>query len=226
MITFVTAFLCGDIAKHAPEDYRTWFQRLAETGVSIVLFLDPATQWTSFPSNVHVVSACVGDTWVGRNVPLDVCLPPDRGTKDTREYMIIQNTKSEFVLRASQTNPYGTEWFAWIDFGIGHVFRTPDATFDRIRSLVPPTTPCMRTAGIWRHIPDSVFEKVCWRYAGGFFLIHSSLVLKFHEEGIAAIQRNLPHFAWEVNIWADVEKHGMDLGWFPADHNDTIIQFT
>lgn len=226
MITFVTAFLCGETPKHAPESYRVWFQRLADTGVSIILFLDPKTEWTTFPSNVRVIPACLRDTWVGHNIPENALLPAQRGEKDTQEYMMIQNTKFEFVLRASQLNPYDTEWFAWIDFGIGHVFQTPETTFARIRSMVPPSSPCMRTAGIWGHIPESLFDAVCWRYAGGFFLIHSSLVAAVHEAVIAAIQRNLPRFAWEVNIWADVERHGMDLGWFAADHSDTIIPFT
>jgi hypothetical protein len=223
MITFVTAFLCGDTAKHTPESYRGWFDRLAGTGVPIVLFLDPKTEWTSFPSNVRVIPACLRDTWVGHNVPIDAVLPAKRGEKDTLEYMMIQNTKPEFVARASQLNPYGTEWFAWVDFGIGHVFKTPETTLDRIQHMVPPTTPCMRTAGIWNHVPDSTFDDVCWRYAGGFFLIHSSLVSRFHDAVIAAIQRKLPRIAWEVNVWAEVERSGMNLGWFSADHDDRII---
>lgn len=225
-ITYTTAFLCGDSAKHTPDAYRTWFQQLADTGVPIVLFLDPKTEWTSFPANIHVIPAALSDTWIGHNVPRDVCLPACRSPSDTREYMMIQNTKTEFVLRATNVNPYKTEWFAWIDFGIGHVFRSPETTFARIRDLVPPTTPCMRTAGIWQHIPESLFEAVCWRYAGGFFLVHSSVIPRVHASVMRSIQRSLPQLAWEVNVWADVERSGIDLGWFQADHNDSIIPFT
>ena len=225
-VTYVTAFLCGDSSKHTYHAYIAQFLQLANTGAPIVLFLDTRTGWVSFPSNVHIIDATLADTWIGQNVPKRVELPAIRSTTDTRECMMIMNAKPEFVLKASQLNPYSTEWFAWIDFGIGHVFKTPETTFSRILTIVPPSFPCMRTAGIWRHIPESIFDAVCWRYAGGFFLIHASLATEFDTVTKASIQRNLPRFAWEVNIWADVERNGFDLGWFQSDHNDSIIPFT
>jgi hypothetical protein len=226
MITFVTAFLCGSNPKRSIEVYRELFLRLAETGIPIVLFLDANTGWTSFPPNVRVVPASLADTWVGHNVPLDAQLPNMRSPPDTREYMMIQSAKSEFVVRATQVNPFHTEWFAWIDCGIGHVFRTPETTLEQLKTMAPPQTPCMRTAGIWRHTPESLFDAVCWRFAGGFFLVHATLADSFHEEVIKSIQRNLPRFAWEVNTWADVERNGMDLGWYPSDHGDSIVSAT
>jgi hypothetical protein len=223
MITFVTAFLCGDSPKHSYEVYLSQFLRLANTGVPIVLFLDKRTGWTTFPKNVTIVDAHLADTWVGQTVYTDVLLPVIRSIADTREYMMIQNSKTEFVFRASQINPWNTDWFAWIDFGIGHVFKDPKNTFERIRTLAPPEGPCIRAAGIWRHTPEEIFHGVCWRFAGGFFLIHGSLTANFHDAVKASILRNAPRFAWEVNIWADVERNGLDLGWFQSDHNDTII---
>jgi hypothetical protein len=223
MITFVTAFLCGDAPKHTYDVYLSQFLRLANTGAPILLFLDSRTGWTMFPENVKVIYAHLSDTWVGQNVSKDVSLPAIRSPADTLEYMMIQNSKTEFVFRASQINPWNTDWFAWIDFGIGHVFKDPENTFKRIRSLIPPENPCIRTAGIWNQRSENLFQGVCWRFAGGFFLIHKSLVSKFHEAVKMSIQRNKPQFAWEVNIWTDVEQSGMDLGWFLGSHDDTII---
>ncbi len=35
-----------------------------------------------------------------------------------------------------------------------------------------------------------------------------------------------PHrMAWEVNLWALLESEGVDMGWFVASHDDTIIPF-
>ena len=223
MITFVTAFIHRDGAKHTPNAYLAHFMRLANTGIPIVLFLDRISQWKSFPKNVKIIDISLSETWVGENVPDDVVLPVCRSSTDTREYMMIMNAKTEFVLRASQVNPFHTEWFAWIDFGIGHVFRDPDVTFERIRTFVPPTTPRVLVAGIWNHIPDSLFDRVCWRYAGGFFLAHVEYISKFNECVQSSILRNLPRFAWEVNMWADVERNGLPIQWFECDHNDTII---
>lgn len=39
-------------------------------------------------------------------------------------------------------------------------------------------------------------------------------------ETIAAEQ---PKFAWEVNLWALMETLGFDFGWYPCDHDDTIL---
>lgn len=223
MITVVTAFLCGDAPKHTYEVYLSQFQRLADTGVPIVLFLDDRTGWSSFPENVKVYHTRLADTWVGQTIPDDVHLPALRNPSDTREYMMIQNTKPEFVFRASQINPWKTEWFAWIDFGIGHVFKDPDTTFERIRTMVPPNVPCLRTAGIWSPSIRGGLDAIWWRFAGGFFLAHASKLPELHDTVKRVIQTNLPKFAWEVNIWGLVEREGVDFGWFLSDHNDTII---
>lgn len=221
MITYVTAFLVQPTSKHSVLEYKTHFDRLVETEIRIVLFLDRQLSW-SFPEHVHVIPVSMEDTWVGQYVPDAVDLPPVRSPTDTREYMMIQNAKTEFVWKASQLNPWKTQWFAWIDFGIGHVFRHQN-TYHRIQSLLPPIIPGIHTAGIWNWTPNNLFHGVCWRYAGGFFLIHESRIQEFHEAVQSSILRNLPKIAWEVNTWVDT---GLDLGWYQADHNDTIILFT
>ena len=222
MITYVTAFLLRPNSKHPVEEYKAHFERLAATNISLVLFLDRQLSWT-FPDNVHVLPISLEETWVAQNVPETVELPTFRSASDTREYLMIQNSKTEFVWRAFELNPWNTEWFAWIDFGIVHVFRQPGETLGRIRSLAPPKFPCIRTAGIWEGSYPSFFNRVCWRYAGGFFLIHQTYVEKFHEAVQTSIARILPQFTWEVNVWADLEDRGLELGWYQADHNDTII---
>lgn len=224
MITYVTAFLVRPTSKHSIFEYKSHFDRLVETEIPIVLFLDRQLSW-SFPEHVYVIPISLEDTWVWNHVPTSVELPPVRSPTDTREYMMIQNAKTEFVWKASQLNPWDTEWFAWIDFGIGHVFREPE-TYQRLRRLLPPSLPGIHTAGIWHWTPNNLFHNVCWRYAGGFFLIHESRIEKFHEAVQASILHHLPKFTWEVNIWADIEHRGVDLGWYQADHNDTIIPFT
>jgi hypothetical protein len=224
MITFVSSFIHGINSKRSYDTYKLHFDRLVATNIPIVLFLDIRSSWT-FPDNVHVIHISIEDTWVGKNVTEDVILPQVRSPEDTLEYMKIINSKTEFVLRASQLNIFQTEWFAWIDFGINHVFQNP-STLERIRNLTVPTFPCIKTAGIWNTIPENLFDRVCWRYAGGFFLAHSTFISQLHYQAISSIQRNLPNFAWEVNTWTDIERNGYDLGWFPSDHNDSIIPFT
>lgn len=223
-LTLVTAFLRLPLAKHNEETYRAQFEKLSSLGVPMVLFLDRRYDWT-FPDHIHVIPLSLEDTWVASVVPANPVLPLQRSPVDTREYMMVMTAKTEFVADAARRNPFGTDWFAWVDFGIGHVFKDPVTTFGRLASLRLPRTPCIRTAGIWTQlwVPQ---DQICWRFAGGFFLCHRSLAPVFDKAVRESILRRLPSFSWEVNTWADVEQTGLDLGWFAADHNDSIIPFT
>lgn len=224
MITFVTSFILGDNPKRSVDTYRAHFQLLASRGVPIVLFLDKTIAW-EFPSNVKVyrVDGC-NHTWIGHTVPDDAVLPSIRSPNDTLLYLKIQNSKLHRMLDAAHINPFQTEWFAWIDFGITHVFRTPSQTLDRLQAVQPPTTPCLRTAGIWTsERVANIWDRICWRFAGGFLLAHQSKLPELCSTFENIVQRHLPRFTWEVNYWALMESEGVDFGWFAADHTDSII---
>lgn len=222
MITYVSAYFQTKSAKRSADKYKSYFEQLASTKIPIVLFLDAGLKW-SFSSNVKILRVSKEDLWTYRNIPDNAELPSQRDFCDTLDYMRLMNAKSDLVYLASHLNPFRTEWFAWIDFGIVHVFKNPERTLERIARLTSPSYPCMKTAGIWNYTPDNVFERICWRFAGGFFLIHESLADKFHEGVCKIIKDKLPKFAWEVNLWAELEKTGFDFGWYSADHDDTII---
>jgi hypothetical protein len=223
-LTLVTAFLHLPLAKHDEATYKAQFTKMADLEVPIVLFLDRRYTWT-FPEHVRVIPFSLEEAWVSSVVPAHPVLPLKRSPVDTREYMMVMTAKTEFVARATHLNPFGTEWFAWVDFGIGHVFKDPVSTFARLSTLQVPRTPCIRTAGIWDQlwVPH---DQVCWRFAGGFFLCHQSLAVPFDQAVRQSVLQRLPAFTWEVNTWADVEQKGMDLGWFPANHDDSIVPFT
>jgi hypothetical protein len=223
--TIVTAFLRRANAKHTVDTYKSHFDRLVSCGVPIVLFLDRRYEWT-FPDHVRVIPTSLDETWVASVVSEPVVLPTHRDAVDSKEYMIIITAKTELLSRATAENPFGTEWFAWVDFGIGHVFRDPDATFSRLRSLPLPVSPCIRTAGIWNWREPVLEDRICWRFAGGFMMCHASLAKALDRAVRESVLRRLPALTWEVNTWADVENHGLDLGWFQANHDDSIVPFT
>jgi len=221
MITYVTAFFPSKVPKRPLETYKLDFEKLVETGISIVLFLDEQLDW-KFPKNVHVVSTRFSDTWIDKTVSEDVELPAHRSKFDTVEYLKIQHSKTEWVVRAIETNVFHTDWFAWIDFALPHVFRSNDP-LDVLANLYPPSTPQMFTAGIWPYSIDNLWDHVQWRFAGGFFLGHKDRLIVLHERLKELVVRTLPKFAWEVNYWAKLEKEGFEFGWFQADHNDSMI---
>lgn len=221
-VTFVTAFLHGATPHRTYDEYKQFFDSVAESGIPTVLFLDKRSEWT-FPDNVRVHKVSIEDTWVGQNIPDESILPDNVSPlKDTCEYMKIMNTKTEWMYRASQENPFESEWFVWIDFGLAHVFRTPVETIQRLRDLQPPTIPCIQTCGIWPKF-DVSHKILHWRFAGGFFMAHISKIEELHNAVVTKLASIQPAITWEVNIWAMIEADGFDMGWFLGSHDDTII---
>lgn len=211
--------------KRTAEEYKCYFDKLVETNISIVLFLDKQFDWT-FPSNVVVYPVSLEECWVSTHIPKDVTLSKFR-KDNTREYMMIQNSKPEFLYKASQINPFQTEWFAWIDFGIVHVFKTPETTLERLKKLEIPDKKGVYMSGIWPAIMpyENYLFGVCWRFAGGFVVAHKDLIHPFLLSCQRRILERLPEFTWEVNIWADLE-HTFPIKWLPAEHNDSIIPYS
>jgi hypothetical protein len=192
---------------------------LAATGLPFLLYLDRQLSHWTFPENVRLHLVSIENTWVYHNVSTDSLLPYSSNAVDTLEYMRIQNTKLEWMYRATYENPYATDWFAWIDFGIVHVFSNPTETLARLKDLRPG----IRTAGIWNSQTRDVWRAICYRFAGGFLMADRETVRRMYEQFQVTLLREQPKFAWEINIWALMECDGMDFGWFPADHNDSII---
>lgn len=224
MITYVSSFFYGKHPKRSTEEYKRYFDSIASSGASILLFLDKESTWT-FPPNVRVERLSLEETWVGTHIPDTDCLPTTRSPNDTCEYMKIMNSKTECLFKASQLNPFQTEWFAWIDFGLAHVFTNPVDTIRRLTTLIPPCYPCIRTAGIWKD-SNKTTDLIDWRFAGGFMLAHGSKLESLHTKVCDTLLSLQPKFTWEVNVWAMLENDGLDLGWFPSDHDDSIIPVT
>jgi hypothetical protein len=141
--------------------------------------------------------------------------------------MKIMNAKTEWLYRASQENPFQTSWFVWIDFGIEHVMKHPVETLMRLQHIKVPCFPCIRTAGI---LKESEIKDPCdgidWRFAGGFLMIHESLIQELNNRVCAKLLEIQPSITWEVNVWNMLEKDGLDMGWFFGSHDDTIIPYT
>lgn len=222
MISFVTSFLHIDAVHRSPEEYKCFFDSIAETGIQIILFLDKRSDWT-FPENVRVYKVSIEDTWVGKNIPNESILPDNISiVKDTCQYMKVMNTKTEWLYRASCENPFQSEWFAWIDFGLAHVFRSPVETIQRLRDLQPPAVPCIQTCGIWPKLEVSP-RVLNWRFAGGFLIAHISHIERLHNAVLTKLASIQPAITWEVNTWGMLEADGFDMGWFQGSHDDTII---
>lgn len=238
--TFVTALI--DLRDDRTDDkslqrYAEHFHKLAATGIPIHCFISPSALATlELPRTTNVFY----DPIELESLELYKCLQnieytcPVSNTpkKDTRDYMILQNAKTEFVRRVIEQNIYQTSHFAWIDFGIFHVFKQhPDTAAQFLQilaySTLQPT--CLFFPGCWEKGAgsDGLFERVNWRFCGGFFLGDRESLLEFcnlHLTNLPLIVVLKKRLVWEVNFWHFLELyHNLRVDWFAADHNERII---
>lgn len=245
-VTFVTSFYHIYKSDYYKKKTRSWrverFREIAETGIQICIYTCPGCEKhvkdleQEFPENVRWMKTMeLNDTMIAKSLSATQFLPSQRNEdKDTAEYLILINSKTEFMADCIDRNPWDSTHFAWIDFSISYVFHEKDKTLILLRSLAKRTFQpnCFIIPGCWNkynneyisHITDSIF----WRFCGGFFLGDAASVLQFHQLYIL----HFPFFVhkynklvWEVNFWAWLESIDCDWNpsWYNGDHNDSIM---
>lgn len=245
-VTFVTSFFNIYEKEFFQEKTDSWrverFREIAETGIQLCIYTCPVCEKyvrdleAEFPENVRWMKTMdLSDTMISKLLPETKLLPAQRNNKkDTAEYIILINSKTEFMADCIDRNPWDSTHFAWIDFSISFVFHEKDKTLILLRSLAKRTFQpnCFIIPGCWgkfnneyiSHITESIF----WRFCGGFFLGDAASVLKFHELYVL----HFPYFinkynklVWEVNFWAWLESIDCDWNpsWYVGDHNDSIL---
>jgi len=224
MITYVTALI--DLYETRPDDktiekYVEHFNKLQETGIYFHLFLSPTYKDKIVLKNglIEYISLEELDTY--KNAPQGI--PENRNMiKDTRNFMIVINAKTEFVYRAIMSGKHDTDHYAWIDFGISHVFKRED-TFLYLKNLKIENK-CLYIPGC--HVKGKTgFDHINWRFCGGFFIGDKESLLNFHQLH-QFIFPTIPKLSWEVNVWAYMENFNWDSGWYLADHNDSIVRLS
>jgi hypothetical protein len=225
MITFVSSFI--DLKESRPVDkpldrYFELFNQLQSTGIRFHLFLSPNYRGRVNLTNgiIEYISLEELDTY--KNAPSG--LPAYRNmSHDTRNFLILMNSKVELVKRAMDSEMHPSTHFAWIDFGIGYTFRTLASSFTQLQQLAMTTlpTPCMLVPGCWDKQITSL-SQVNWRFCGGFFVGDRGSIDEFHKIHSQEFPK-LPHLSWEVNVWAYLESIGWSPTWYKADHDDSMI---
>lgn len=251
--TFVTTFMniYETPFQNKDLDWRfQHFKKLAETGIDLAVILSPDCSsymnsiLEKYP-NVKVIRFMnLSETWVhetyskiveefGQQLDLPNSRNPD---KDTKEYILLMNAKTEFLKIAIENNPFGSTHYAWIDFNIFHIFAGREKiVLELLQGLSKRTmAPYFLTLpGCWgkEHVHEAyLMNDICWRFCGGFFIGSASRVLEFHKcytdyfEDFLRTKRKL---IWEVNFWAYLElAHGLSVIWYPADHNEKILEIS
>ena len=236
---FVTAFL--DLREDRSV-YRTtkssleYFDKLASTGIDIVCFMSKELCKEIKYKNVTVIEFELEDTSTYKifRQQKNTKLPCYRNLyKDTINYMLMQNSKIEFVNKALSLFP-DEKHFAWIDFNIFHVIRDPINSSIILKNIQERPlverlllfSGCLNTRIPIEH-KKIFFDQILWRFCGGFFIGDRESLQKLYYEYINFFPNIFEkhNLTWETNIWAYMESIGLvEFDFFQGDHNDSIIQ--
>jgi len=158
-------------------------------------------------------------------------LNSDNPIKDTVAYMITICLKTEWMREAVDINPFGSDHFVWVDFGIRHVFNCDDTAFiNTLETLTHRPHDKIRIASIWnlqQNTNKNVYEEILWYFAGGVFGGSKEKILTFADlmrEKCLQIIHEKQTLMWEVNIWYLIYLENKELfDCYYCDHNNTII---
>ena len=226
-LTFVTAYY--KIYAGSNEAYVEQFKRFAVRGYPIIIFTDqesrPHLDTVADLPNITIRSDLPFDNLaVSRLFPKTTTeLPANRNAeKDTYEYLVLMNSKMEFMTKADVS----TGRLAWIDFGISKIIKNMDLAFKKINNLSIPVDKALIPGC---HEPTQVLiDRVHWRFCGGLVFTTKSFLDTLFTETMRVLGDLARHkkLTWEVNVWAMLEEERSTLfKWYKADHNDTIFDF-
>ena len=214
------------------------FKELLNTGIHICIYVCPVFEpmiryLEEKYENLRIMKVVEIEelSVYNETVKYDFTLPKQRNLlKDTPNYMFVINSKSEFMNHTVQENPWNTSHFSWVDFNLTHVFKDKVASLRFLKDMEHHTwkPSCLLIPGCWDRHDNLHYERVHWRFCGGFLLGDAESIQRFHHlcttEYPKFIQTH-KKLVWEVNFWAWLE---MNSDWTPdhykADHDDSIIR--
>ena len=250
MITFVTSWI--HIYKDTVFDNKTseWrfenFEVILRTGINICIFVSPdfydkMSELAARYENLKIMeTVSLEETEVFKicdkvqKEGIELSMPSNRHPKkDSYEYLILINSKIQFIKAAIERNPWNSTHFAWIDFSIAYVLRDRPRSTEYLKMLANRTylDKMLAVAGCVGKFNEEkygeLFNSPFWRFCGGFMLGDKESLLSFYDlyfEHFENFLREHRHMVWEVNYWAWLEgTKGWSPTWYSANHNDSIF---
>jgi hypothetical protein len=156
----------------------------------------------------------------------------DNKVKDTIDYMLIICNKTEWVKTVIEKNPYNSDQFIWVDFGIYHVILDDEIMVNSILSLMDKKYDEVRIAGGGFNensiTDENIYQNIVWCFLGGIFGGPGDKLTIFADlmrEKCLSIIDEKKTIMWEVNIWYLIyKKHPELISIYVADHNPSMIE--
>ncbi len=242
MLTFVTAYLSvhDEITlKHKLVFHE--FIKMAEAGIQLCIVVNPENKdvllnlTTAYPNIYILDTLSLKDTWIAKQCEaVDYTLPENRNSeKDTDPFLKFQNAKHEFLEMAMEKNPFDSTHFAWIDFGIAHIFNQLKKSKKQLRLLGQCALKSRFFAipGCWgkwdknRHAHH--LENIHWRFCGCFFMADKESMQHFcqlYRDYFPKFLKETNKLVWDVNFWAWLEYvSDWNPTWYAGDHSDSCL---
>jgi len=214
------------------KDYLALFSELGHSGVRMVLFVEPSmtTAFEGFPASVHVEPLELASCelyQMGMAYPRE--LPGNRSVeKDTKEFFSLMNTKMEFIKKAKERYPDEAQYM-WIDFGIMKIMKNRERVLQKLHEIQKARFQKVMIPGCWSFGRAFTVNAIHWRFCGGFVVMPSQHVERFFEHSKCVLRdfctMEMYKLTWETNVWSVIESCAErdNIGWYFADHNDTMI---
>jgi hypothetical protein len=155
----------------------------------------------------------------------------DNPEKDTPGYMFVQCHKTEWVKRAIEIDPFSTNDFVWVDFGIYHMMDDDALGFAmKLEEISRKQYPGVRIASCVN--PDEqnqhdIYHLISWFFAGSIFGGNKQKLLQFAEmmkDFCLNLMNTKQHIMWEINIWYLLYKEHSELFLpYPCNHDLSIL---
>ena len=222
------------------------FIKLAETGLPIYLFCDSSSaiiferELQRYPHVLCISSIAVNDLYafqVRNTIDInEVTLPRDRNmNKDSMNYLLLMNSKTEFIQKAIQIDKWKTEHFAWIDYSLFYIVKNQSSVSHYMKqwtNMYFLEKSYLMMPGCWTQKPDWNMDRIlnypCWRFCGGFFIGSKDRLLDFHESAQSHFYdfvKENKALTWEVNYWSWLEQtNKINPTVYFADHDDSILR--
>lgn len=239
--TLVSAFFSSPNIRHRNiEEYIEYGKKIINIQINKIIFIEKKIYDEYFidenvGNNTIFFYIDVDDIYLYQHYDkiTDFKVNTDNPTKDTIDYMLIMCNKTEFLRKAIEKNPYDSEQFIWVDFGIYHTINNDEAIINSITSLMDKKYDNIRIGGgvyYENNITDeNIYSDICWCFLGSIFGGNKDKIIEFADlmkEKCLSIIYEKKTIMWEINIWYLIYKENPDLfSIYLANHNLSMILF-
>jgi hypothetical protein len=145
--------------------------------------------------------------------------------------MLTQCYKTEWIRKAIELNPYSSEQYVWVDFGIFHMMNDDeDILIYGLNNIVNHSYDNVRMPSCWDiniQYCLRLYEEPAWYFAGSVFGGNKNALIFFADimkQTCISIIEDHHTIMWEINIWYMIHFGYPNLfNFYMSDHSPSIL---